>query len=72
MSLFQKINAVWQKIGVVQRAMLIAIVMACAIIGGLLTHWATRADMQLLYGKLDPDRAKAVIDTYRKTAEDAG
>ncbi len=25
-----------------------------------------------VYGKLDADRAKAIIDTYRKTAEDAG
>ncbi len=62
MSLFQKINAVWQKIGVVQRAMLIAIVMACVIIGGLLTHWATKADMQMLYGKLEPEEAGNIVD----------
>ena len=62
MSLLQKINAVWQKIGVVQRAMLIAIVMACAIIGGLLTHWATRADMQLLYGNLEQEAAGNIVD----------
>ncbi|MBE0534094.1 MAG: flagellar M-ring protein FliF [Phycisphaerae bacterium] len=52
MGLLQKINAVWQKIGVVQRALLVAMVMACAITAALLTKWASAPDMTLLYGDL--------------------
>ena len=49
MGLLAKINAIWQKIGIVQRAMLAAIVLACILTGGLLTKWASTASMQLLY-----------------------
>jgi flagellar M-ring protein FliF len=58
----QKINAVWQKVGVVQRALLIGIVMACVIIGVLLTRWAGRPDMQLLYSQLSPEEAAKIVD----------
>jgi len=62
MGFLQNINVVWQKIGVVQRALLIGIVMACVIIGGLLTRWATRADMRLLYKGLSPEQAAKIVD----------
>jgi flagellar M-ring protein FliF len=62
MNLFQKINAVWQKIGVVQRALVIAIVVACVLVGVLLTKWATRPDMQLLYSDLNIEEAAAIVD----------
>lgn len=62
MGFLQKINIVWQKIGVVQRALLIAIVMACVLVGGLLTKWATRPDMRLLYRELSAEEASAIVD----------
>ncbi len=62
MGFLQKINAVWQKIGVVQRALLIAIVMACVLVGGLLTKWATRPDMRLLYRGLNVEEASSIVD----------
>jgi flagellar M-ring protein FliF len=62
MGLLQKINVLWEKIGVVQRAMLIAIVLACVITGSLLTKWATKADMVLLYSNLDPESAANIVD----------
>ena len=62
MDFLQNINAVWQKIGVVQRAMLVGIVMACVITGGLLTKWATKPDMQLLFGGVSPEEASAMVD----------
>ncbi len=62
MDFLQNINAVWQKIGVVQRAMLVGIVMACVITGGLLTKWATKPDMQLLFGGVAPEEASAMVD----------
>jgi flagellar M-ring protein FliF len=62
MDFLQNINAVWQKIGVVQRAMLVGIVMACVITGGLLTKWATKPDMQLLFGGVAPEEASKMVD----------
>lgn len=62
MGLLAKINAIWQKIGIVQRAMLVAIVLACILTGGLLTKWASTASMQLLYKSLTPEDAAAICD----------
>lgn len=67
MGFLQKINAMWEKIGVVQRALLIAIVMACVLVGGLLTKWATRPDMQLLYRGLSAEEAGAIVDKIDKS-----
>ncbi len=62
MNLIQKFNAVWQKVGVVQRALVVAIVLACVISGGLLTKWATTADMGLLYSGIGPEEAGEIVD----------
>lgn len=62
MSFFDKINAVWSKIGLVQRAFLMAIVLACVLIGLLLTRWAARPDMRLLFGNLDLEQASRITD----------
>jgi len=61
MGLLQKINAVWQKIGVVQRALLIAVVMACGITAALLMKWASAPDMMLLYGDLQLEEVDQII-----------
>ena len=62
MGFLDKINAVWGKIGIVQRALLFSIVIACIITGSLLTKWATTADMRLLYEGLPPEEAGKVVD----------
>jgi flagellar M-ring protein FliF len=62
MNFFQKLNAVWQKIGVVQRALLLAVVLAFVIAGGLLTRWARRPDMRLLYQELAPEEASKITE----------
>jgi flagellar M-ring protein FliF len=62
MSLLQKINAIWQKVGLVQRVLLIAIVTACIITASLLTKWATRPDMRLLFGSLSLEEASTIVD----------
>jgi len=67
MGFLQKINATWEKIGVVQRALLIAIVTACVLVGGLLTKWATRPDMQLLYSGLSAEEAGAIVENISKS-----
>jgi flagellar M-ring protein FliF len=62
MNVLQKIVAVWEKINVVQRALLLAIIMAMVGIGMFLTHWAKLPDMQMLYTDLSPEDAAKVTD----------
>jgi flagellar M-ring protein FliF len=62
MGVFQKIRAVWQKIGLVQRALLIAIMLTFAIAGGLLVRWAQRPDMRMLYQELAPEEAADIVE----------
>ncbi|MHC4098350.1 MAG: flagellar basal-body MS-ring/collar protein FliF [Planctomycetota bacterium] len=62
MNFFQKLNAVWQKVGFVQRALLIAIVLAFIVISALLTNWARRPDMRMLYQQLSPDEASKITE----------
>jgi flagellar M-ring protein FliF len=60
--MFQKINAVWQRIGLVQRAVLAAAVIACVITASLLTQWASKPEMRLLYGNLSLQQASLMGD----------
>lgn len=62
MGIFQQIAAVWQKIGLMQRAMLAALTLACVLTAGLLVHWASRPQMQLLFGNLDVDQCAQIAD----------
>jgi len=62
MGFLQKLVAVWQKINIVQRALLTAIVLTMGIIGALLTYWAKLPDMQMLYTELNPEEAAKITD----------
>ena len=62
MDFIQKIEAIWRNVSVVQRALLIAIVLTFVIAGVLLTQWARRPDMQILYSRLAPEDAAKVTD----------
>jgi flagellar M-ring protein FliF len=62
MGLFQQINTIWNKIGLVQKALLAAIVLACVITGVMLTHWASRPDMRLLFGNLGLEESATISD----------
>jgi flagellar M-ring protein FliF len=62
MNFLQKIIAIWQKINVVQRALLLAIILAMGAIATLLTHWAKLPDMQMLYADLSPEEASKITD----------
>jgi flagellar M-ring protein FliF len=62
MGFFEKIRAVWEKVSLVQRALLIAIVLTFIIAGGLLVHWARRPDMRMLYQELAPEEAAQITD----------
>lgn len=62
MEILQKIAVVWQKISLMQRALLAAVLVASAIIGSLLVHWARRPDMRMLYQELSPGEAARITD----------
>jgi flagellar M-ring protein FliF len=62
MNFLQQIIAVWQKINIVQRALLTAIVLTMGIIGTLLFYWAKRPDMQVLYAEIAPEEAAKITD----------
>jgi flagellar M-ring protein FliF len=62
MSFLQRIWAIWQKIGLVQRALLVAIVVTMTLVGGLLVHWTRRPDMRMLYHELVPEEAAEITE----------
>ncbi|HOQ03804.1 MAG TPA: flagellar basal-body MS-ring/collar protein FliF [Anaerohalosphaeraceae bacterium] len=62
MGFLDKINAVWQKVGLVQRALLAALVLTCILTAVLLTRWATRPEMRLLFGNLSLEQASKIAD----------
>ncbi len=62
MELFRKIQAIWQNIGPIQRALLVAVVLALVITGGFLAHWARRPDMRMLYQQLAPEEAAKITE----------
>jgi flagellar M-ring protein FliF len=62
MNFFQKISLVWQKIGLVQRALLVALFLTFVAAGVLLTYWARRPDMRMLYQELAPEEAAKITE----------
>jgi flagellar M-ring protein FliF len=62
MGFVQKIRAIWEKVSLVQRALLISIVLTFVIISGFLVHWARRPDMRMLYKDLAPDEASEITE----------
>jgi flagellar M-ring protein FliF len=62
MNFFQKISAIWRNISLIQRALLTAIVLTFIIAGGLLTYWARRPDMRMLYQGLAPEEASKITE----------
>ncbi len=62
MDFIAKISAVWQKVSLVQRVLLIAVVLTFIFASALLTHWARKPDYRLLYDGLDPEEASKITD----------
>ena len=62
MGFVQKIRAVWEKVSLVQRALLVAIVLTFVIVSGFLVHWARRPDMKMLYKELVPEEAAEITE----------
>jgi flagellar M-ring protein FliF len=62
MDFLQKIRAIWQKVSLVQRALLLAVVLTFIIVGVLLVHWARKPDMRMLYRELSPEEASKITE----------
>jgi flagellar M-ring protein FliF len=62
MNFFQKISAVWQKIGLVQRALLIGLLLTFVAACALLVYWARRPDMKMLYQDISPEEAAKITE----------
>lgn len=62
MNFFQKISAIWQRIGLVQRALLIGLVLTFIASCVLLIYWARRPDMRMLYQGLSPEEAAKITE----------
>jgi len=62
MNFFQKIQAVWDNISIVQRALLVAVVLTLGIVGALLFQWARRPDMRMLYQQLSAEEASKITE----------
>ena len=61
MEFLQRLVLIWRKVGLIQRALLVAVVLASALIGSLLIHWARSPDMRMLYQDLEPAEATEKI-----------
>jgi len=62
MEFLHKIVLIWQKVSLVQRALLAAVLLATGLIGVLLIHWARTPDMRLLYQDLSPAEASKITE----------
>ncbi len=62
MGFVQKIKAIWEKISLVQRALLVAIVLTFVIVSGLLVHWARMPDLRMLYNDIVPEEAAEITE----------
>jgi flagellar M-ring protein FliF len=62
MEFLHKIVLIWQKVSLVQRALLIAVVLAAGAIGVLLVCWARMPDMRMLYQDLQPAEASKITE----------
>jgi flagellar M-ring protein FliF len=62
MDFLKKIALIWQKISLIQRALLTGVVITVALIGSLLVHWARKPDMTVLYHGLAPSEAYSIVE----------
>ena len=66
-SVIGNIGAIWQRMTLVQRVTLLAVVLACGGACVFLFNWAREPDMTLLYGGLAPEDASKVADKIRES-----
>jgi flagellar M-ring protein FliF len=62
MEFLHKIVLIWQKVSLMQRALLVTVAVASALIAALLIYWARRPDMRMLYQDLQPAEASKITE----------
>ena len=62
MNALRYISMVWQKLSLIQRALLSAVTLTFLIVGVMLVQWARRPDMRLLYQELVPEEASKITE----------
>ncbi|MCL5279184.1 MAG: flagellar M-ring protein FliF [Planctomycetes bacterium] len=62
MEFLHKIVLIWQKIGLVQRALLVAVLLTAGAVGAVLIHWARTPDMRMLYQDLPAAEASKITE----------
>ncbi len=62
MGIFEQIQAIWNKTTLVQRALVLASVLACVITAGVLTKWASKPNYAILYQQVSPVDAGRITD----------
>jgi len=62
MNFLHKILVIWQKVGMVQRILLVSIVLTFFAAGTLMIHWARKPDLRLLYQELNPEEASKITE----------
>lgn len=62
MSIWQKLQAIWEKVSIVQRVLLVAIILTFVMAGASITYWVRRPDMRMLYADLDPEEASKITE----------
>jgi len=66
MNFLENISVVWQKLSLVQRAMLMAILVAGGITAVFLTKWASKPNMRPLYTGVSAKDGSAITDKLRE------
>ncbi|MCF7955410.1 MAG: flagellar M-ring protein FliF [Phycisphaerae bacterium] len=66
MNFLENLSVVWQKLSLVQRAMLIAILVAGGITAVFLTKWASKPNMRPLYTGVSAKDGSAITDKLRE------
>ncbi len=58
----QRLKAVWDNIGLVQRAVLAAILLTFIAAGVMVSRWAGRPEMRVLYQEVAPEEAATIVE----------
>jgi flagellar M-ring protein FliF len=62
MDFFQKLRVIWQNVSFVQRVLLLSIAIAFVLVSVVLTHWARRPDLTVLYTGLEAEEASKIVE----------
>jgi len=62
MNFWQKVQAVWGKLTLLQRVTLVTVMVTVALVGAVTTRWAMQPEFRLLYRDLSAEEAAKIVD----------